>query len=128
MEGSSMAVGTVRAFVIDVNDLAVGERFWSAVTGNELQFSGWAGQFSRLGKIGQHSILLQLVPEAKGAVKNRAHVDITVPDIDRAIDEIVALGGSLVRPKGVHSPDDPRIEWAVMADPFGNEFCIIRDL
>ena len=23
---------------------------------------------------------------------------------------------------------DPAIEWAVMADPFGNEFCVIRDL
>ena len=123
-----MAVGTVRAFVIDVNDLEVGERFWSAITGHELRFSGWGGQFSRIGRVGSNSILLQLVPEKKTPLKNRAHVDITVQDIDQAIEQVVALGGSLVRPKGIHAPDDPRIEWAVMADPFGNEFCIIRDL
>ena len=123
-----MAVGTVRAFVIDVNDLEVGERFWSAVVGHDVKFSGWAGQFSRIGAVGSNSILLQLVPEKKSAQKNRAHVDITVESIDKAIEEVIALGGSLVRPKGIHAPDDPQIEWAVMADPFGNEFCIIRDL
>ena len=123
-----MAVGTVRAFVIDVNDLDVGERFWSAITGQECLFSGWGGQFSRLGRMGDNSILLQLVPEKKTALKNRAHIDITVQDIDRAIKQVIALGGSLVRPKGIGMPDDPRLEWAVMADPFGNEFCIIRNL
>ncbi len=123
-----MAVGTVRAFVIDVNDLEVGERFWSTITGQECLFSGWGGQFSRIGRRGQNSILLQLVPEEKTPLKNRAHVDITVQNINEAIEQVIALGGSLVRPKGIHAPDDPQIEWAVMADPFGNEFCIIRDL
>ena len=123
-----MAVGRIRAFVIDVNDLGEGERFWSAVTGQEVRFSGWAGQFSRIGKAGPGSILLQLVPEKKDGPKNRAHIDLTVEDIDRAIEEVVALGGSLVRPKGIHAPDDPQLEWAVMTDPFGNEFCLIRDL
>ncbi|MDF3018250.1 MAG: hypothetical protein K0R44_3475, partial [Thermomicrobiales bacterium] len=32
-----MAVGTLRRIVIDVNDLDVGERFWSAVTGLPLR-------------------------------------------------------------------------------------------
>ena len=68
------------------------------------------------------------MPEQKTALKNRAHIDLTVEDVDLAIDEVIALGGSLVRPKGIHAPDDPQVEWAVMADPFGNEFCLIRDL
>lgn len=123
-----MAVGTVRAFVIDVNDLDIGERFWSAITGQHVLFSGWGGQFSRLGSMGQNSILLQLVPEKKSPMKHRAHIDITVQDIDQAIEQVIVLGGSLVRPKRIGVPDDPRVEWAVMADPFGNEFCVIRDL
>ena len=123
-----MAVGTIRAFVIDVNDLEVGERFWSAVTGQDVLFSGWAGQFSRIGKKGATSILLQLVPETKTDLKNRAHIDITVEDVDHAINEVITLGGSLIRPKGGYPPDAPEIEWAVMEDPFGNEFCVIRDL
>lgn len=123
-----MAVGSIRSFVIDVNDLEIGERFWSAVTGQEVEFSGWAGQFSRIGSKGSDSILLQLVPEPKTGPKNRAHVDLTVEDVDSAIEEVLALGGTVTRPKGIHAPDDPAIEWAVVRDPFGNEFCLIRDL
>ena len=133
-----MAVGTLRRIVIDVNDLDVGERFWSAVTGLPLRFSAWRrsgpppagrqGQFSGLGDIETGSILLQLVPEAKTALKNRAHPDITVADVERAVGEVIVLGGSLVKPPGPFPETDPELEWAVMADPFGNEFCLIRDL
>ena len=133
-----MAVGTLRRVVIDVNDLDVGERFWSAVTGLPLRFSAWGGsgpppagrqgQFSGLGDKGTGSILLQLVPEAKTALKNRAHPDMTVADVERAVGEVIVLGGTLVKPPGPFPETDPELEWAVMADPFGNEFCLIRDL
>ena len=127
-----MAVGTLRRIVIDVNDLDVGERFWSAVTGLPLRFSGCTslvqGQFSGLGDIETGSILLQLVPEAKTALKNRAHPDITVEDVERAVGEVIVLGGTLVKPPEPFPESDPVIEWAVMADPFDNEFCLIRDL
>ena len=127
-----MAVGTLRRIVIDVNDLDVGERFWSAVTGLPLRFSARTslvqGQFSALGDIETGSILLQLVPEAKTALKNRAHPDITVADVEHAVGEVIVLGGTLVKPPGPFPETDPELEWAVMADPFGNEFCLIRDL
>ena len=123
-----MAVGTLRRFVVDVNDLQVGEQFWSAVTGLAPRFSAWQGQFSALGDIQTGSILLQLVPERKTALKNRTHLDITVVDVDRAVAEVVALGGSVVKPPGPFPAGKPVLEWAVMADPFGNEFCLIRDL
>ena len=123
-----MAIGTLRRFVLDVNDLEAGERFWTAVTGLETRFSAWQGQFSALGVIGTGSILLQLVPETKTALKNRAHLDITVEDLGRAVDEAVALGGGVVKPPGFCPESDPNLEWAVMTDPFGNEFCLIRDV
>jgi predicted enzyme related to lactoylglutathione lyase len=123
-----MAIGTLRKFVVDVNDLVVGERFWSAVTGLAPRYSAWQGQFSALGEIGTVSILLQLVPERKTALKNRAHLDLTVEDVDRAVAEVIALGGSVVKPPGLFPESDPLLEWAVMADPFGNEFCLIRDV
>lgn len=59
---------------------------------------------------------------------NRAHIDITVESVDRVVEEVIALGGRVVRPKGMHPPDAPRLEWALMADPFGNEFCLITDI
>jgi predicted enzyme related to lactoylglutathione lyase len=119
-----MAIGWLRRFVVDVNDLAVGEQFWSQVTGLPVDFSGQ--QFSALGSIETGSVLLQLVPERKTALKNRAHLDIGVEDVTRAVAEVVALGGSPVRAPGFFPEDEPELEWAVVADPFGNEFCLIR--
>ena len=127
-----MAVGRLRRFVVDVNDLAVGEQFWSAVTGLPVEFSGLRdraqGQFSGLGSIATGSVLLQLVPERKTALKNRAHLDIGVDDVPGAVAEVVALGGSVVRSPGVFPEHAPAVEWAVVADPFGNEFCLVRDI
>ena len=121
-----MAVGRLRRFVMDVNDLAVGEQFWSAVTGLPVDFSGtW---FSGLGSIETGSVLLQLVPERKTDLKNRAHIDIGVDDVPGAVEEVVALGGRLIRSPGVFPEHDPEVEWAVRADPFGNEFGLVRDL
>ena len=123
-----MAVGRLRRFVVDVNDLAVGEQFWSAVTGLPVAFSAWQGQFSGLGAIETGSVLLQVVPERKTALKNRAHLDIGVDDVPGAVAEVIALGGSVVRSPGVFPEHDPQLEWAVVADPFGNEFCLVRDI
>ena len=54
------------------------------------------------------------VPEAK-TVKNRVHWDVRM--VDTTIDGLVAAGATLLRPK------DDEIQWWVMADPEGNEFC-----
>jgi hypothetical protein len=52
------------------------------------------------------------VPEPK-TVKNRIHLDVTTDDVDA----LVAAGATVLRPQ------DDEIEWTVMADPDGNEFC-----
>lgn len=123
-----MAVGAFRSFVLDVNDLAVGERFWTEMLGWEIQFSGSGGQYSRIGKKGDVSLLLQLVPEPKSDVKNRAHVDLTVDDVAASVAQVERAGGALVREPDLYPPEDPLLEWAVVADPFGNEFCLIREV
>ena len=123
-----MAVAEIRSFVVDVNDLDEGERFWASVLGLEVQFSAWEGQFSRIGRKGSGSILLQLVPEKKTDLKNRAHIDLTVENVERAVNEVVGLGGSVIKEPAMFPETDPLLEWAVMADPSGNEFCLIQDL
>ncbi|MFF4586674.1 VOC family protein [Streptomyces sp. NPDC001388] len=65
-------------------------------------------------------LLFQRVPEAK-TVKNRLHLDLH-PGAGRRADEVErlrALGASLLR-----EVKEPSGEWAVMADPEGNEFCV----
>ncbi len=132
-------IGTYRATVIDVDDLELGYAFWSAVTGLEVIGSpkGWHGRFGYLGTKDpwKHQFILQVVNRPKGSEPNRAHIDVTpTEDVDRAIDQIIALGGSVKKPPslyprpGSHGDEPPIIDWAVMQDPFGNEFCLVADL
>jgi hypothetical protein len=58
------------------------------------------------------SIVLDPVPEPR-TVKNRWHWDVVCDDLDG----LVATGATLLR-----RPDDD-IDWHVLADPEGNEFC-----
>jgi hypothetical protein len=62
------------------------------------------------------------VPEAK-TVKNRLHVDVTGD-----ADALLAAGATLLRPRTVRPEGEPEqdddIDWDVLADPEGNEFCV----
>lgn len=123
------AVGRLRAVTVDVNDLEAGERFWGAVTGLPLTVRGWNGQYSRLGTADEGSVLLQLVPERKQGGKNRVHIDLTVDDVAEAVAAVLALGGSLEQaPQAYPESGAPAREYAVVEDPFGNEFCLVQEL
>lgn len=131
-----MGVGKLRCHVIDVDDLDVAERFWSELTGLPVISSHYTGRFSYLGQLNpwRHELILQLVKDRKGDTPNRSHVDIGVPDIDTAIEQVLAIGGTVKRTPSIYprphsfpgSP--PVIDWAVMRDPFGNEFCLVSAL
>lgn len=127
-----MAIGRFRCIVMNVTDLERGERFWTAVTGLRVRFSavGFPTRYSRLGDITAQSILLQLVPTDNPPPTNNAHLDLTVEDVDVAVQQALELGATLFREKGTYPLDSPNpyLEWAVMTDPFGNAFCLIKDL
>lgn len=55
--------------------------------------------------------------------KNRAHPDLRPPgdDVDGEVERLIALGARRVDVG--QSPDDP---YVVLADPAGNEFCVLR--
>ena len=150
-----MAIGTLRCFVIDVEDLEVAAAFWSEVTGLPRMSlppiaSGWTDH-AYLGhqdeKTWKHEIILHRVSTTKSSdpaaidatrrldpAANRAHIDIGVEDVDDAIEQIEAIGGRLKYPPTVYPVPHayegarPLIDWAVMQDPFGNEFCLVRGL
>lgn len=130
-----MAVGKLKCAVIDVEDLAVAEEFWSEVTGLPVIPSVFPGRFSYLGQADpwRHELILHLVGTSKGPEVNRAHVDIWVRDVDAAVGQVLALGGSVHRAPNVYPrpgtyPEPPTLDWAVMRDPFGNEFCLVSVL
>ena len=149
--GVRLAIGTLRCVAIDVEDLDVGAAFWSEVTGIQQISSLWPDRFAYLGyqdeTTWKHEIILHRVPTAKVSdsdaidvarrldpAANRAHIDITVEDVDGAIAQIEAIGGRLKYTPTLYPVPHayegarPVIDWAVMQDPFGNEFCLVREL
>jgi predicted enzyme related to lactoylglutathione lyase len=72
---------------------------------------------------GTTKVLFIEVPEKK-SVKNRIHFDL-VPAAgtrDEELARLLALGATVV--DDLRKPDGPG--WVVLADPEGNEFCILR--
>ena len=141
-----MGIGTMRCVVINVTDLPLAYKFWGTVTGLEMIGSetGWHDWLGYLGTKDpwRHEIILQRVDNSPLEIQgptpdapNQVHIDITPNHgIDQAIEDIIELGGTLKKPPslyprpGTHSDDPPLIDWAVMQDPFGNEFCLVDTL
>ena len=60
-----------------------------------------------------------VVPDEK-VVKNRLHLDLRPDDQEAEVERVLALGATRVE---VGQGDD--VSWVVLADPEGNEFCIL---
>ena len=68
----------------------------------------------------QPRLVFQPVSEPK-AGKVRIHLDVTVEDVEAAISEVTALGGSYTGERHVY--DEGMV--VVMADPEDHEFCLV---
>ena len=64
-------------------------------------------------------LLFVSVPETKTS-KNRLHLDFRPDDRDREVERLLALGAT---PADVGQGEQ---SWIVLADPEGNEFCVLR--
>ena len=70
------------------------------------------------------NLLFLRVPEAK-SVKNRLHLDVRPPhgsDQETELARLLAIGA---RPADVGQGS--QVPWVVLADPEGNEFCLLRE-
>ncbi|MCQ9165955.1 VOC family protein [Arthrobacter sp. STN4] len=67
-------------------------------------------------------ILFLRVPGPK-AVKNRLHLDLRPDDQAAEVARLEALGA-----RRVDVGQGPGVTWVVMADPEGNEFCVLQAL
>ena len=75
------------------------------------------------GPEGSVPVLFLKVPEGK-SVKNRVHLDVRAADHTQAdeLARLIALGATEV------DIGQGRQTWYVLADPEGNEFCLLSDL
>ena len=106
--------------------------FWCAVLGyqiideqeDDVEIAGWQPTPEAVReRVNPPTLLFTRVPESK-TVKNRLHIDVS--PIDRSRDEeverLLALGARHVDiGQGEQS-------WVVLADPEGNEFCVLPSL
>jgi predicted enzyme related to lactoylglutathione lyase len=109
--------------VVDCTDLARAAAFWSAVLGYTTYGPPFEQYQSLVPAEGRGiEVLLQQVADSKLA-KNRLHLDLRTADLEVEVGRVISLGATrLTR--------EPVIEagwrWHVMADPDGNEFCVLQ--
>ena len=99
-----MGIGRLKCPVVDVNDLAVAEAFYSELTGIPVIPSVFPGRYAYLGQPDpwRADLIMHLVATLKGPEANRGHIDIWVRDIDEAIPRIEAIGGSVKKPPTIY--------------------------
>jgi catechol 2,3-dioxygenase-like lactoylglutathione lyase family enzyme len=115
---------TVLVVVLDCADLDRSASFWCAALGYVGPPAGSPGPYRKLLPADGDGVelLLQQVPEPKTG-KNRMHLDLRVPDLEDEVARLVGLGAR--HTTGIPVEEDGWT-WYVLADPDGNEFCVLR--
>ena len=101
--------------------------FWCRALGYEVTYRSEEGETEREVAIespdrkGWRILFIEVHDERK--VKNRLHLDLRPDDQEAEVSRLEELGA-----KRVDIGQSPEVTWVVMADPEGNEFCILRAL
>jgi hypothetical protein len=120
--------------IIDCHNPRTLAEFWCGVLGyrvidqdegdGAVEIASWAPEAEAIRRAPvPPTLVFILVPESK-AVKNRLHIDVSPIDCsrDEEVERLIALGAQRVDiGQGERS-------WVVLADPEGNEFCVLRTL
>jgi predicted enzyme related to lactoylglutathione lyase len=116
-------VSVVQNVAIDCTDAFELARFWSEVTGHPVHPEDGPGDPETQVLLPEGPVLhFNQVPEPK-QIKNRIHLCLR-PETSREqeVERLLAIGATLVADR--RNPDGSG--WAVLADPEGNEFCVLR--
>lgn len=121
----------IHTVVIDCRDPHRLARFWAGALGyqpskggedwDDLRSEAEAGELDWVRLTGAGvAVAFQRVPEPK-AVKNRVHLDLASIDEESEASRLEVLGATRLR-----RSEDPDDVFVVLADPEGNEFCVVR--
>jgi hypothetical protein len=107
--------------IIDAADPGGLARFWEQVLGYQRTFEENGVVEIRGQAESGPSLVFVPVPEPK-TLKNRLHIDVNPVDVDQRaeVERLLALGARRV---DIGQGDQT---WVVLADPEGNEFCVLR--
>jgi hypothetical protein len=116
-------VSVLQNVAIDCVDAYELARFWSEVTGSPLHPEDHPGHAETQVMLPEGPVLyFNQVPEPK-TVKNRVHLCLRPKTSrDEEVERLLRLGATLFADR--REPDGAG--WVVLADPEGNEFCVLR--
>jgi catechol 2,3-dioxygenase-like lactoylglutathione lyase family enzyme len=116
--------------VIDCHDLAAQARWWAEVLGWDVVYEeadeavvASERMVSATPAERGPGLVFVNVPEGK-EIKNRLHIDLAPPlgtDQAAEVERLLALGAKHVDV----GQDAAQVTWVVLADPEGNEFCVL---
>ena len=120
----------VQAITVDAHNPQAQAEFWAealtwsvGVGGDEIGV--WIErELDDPQKTGFPDILFLKVPDKK-VIKNRLHLDLRPDNQEVEIARLEKLGAKRVE---IGQSEEPECTWVVMADPEGNEFCVLRAL
>ncbi len=111
----------ISQLAVDAADPAAQARWWQQVLGGTVDDED-PDEIAITFDSGLPELLFLRVPEAK-SVKNRLHLDVRPPDGSDQATELARLLAHGARRVDIGQGDVP---WVVLADPEGNEFCLLR--
>ncbi len=111
----------LRNMVIDCADVERQAQFWSAATGYPIQQRYEDHIALALSPTARPRLLVIKVPDPK-TVKNRVHLDLGADDVEAEVERLVGLGAT-----SLERVENYGESWVVLADPEGNEFCVVRE-
>jgi hypothetical protein len=103
---------------IDAADIHVLGSWWAEVLGYPLETTDDGDVILRAPTGAGPNLLFLAVPDDK-VVKNRLHIDLTPDDQQAEVDRLIRMGASRV------DIGQGQQSWVVLADPEGNEFCVL---
>jgi catechol 2,3-dioxygenase-like lactoylglutathione lyase family enzyme len=121
-------IGKLQCVVLDCPDVLELARFYQSLLGGVVDQPDprWAvsNEFSTLHTSSGLVFAFQRVKDHRAPQwpdsthPQQFHLDLEVPDLDRAQEQVLGIGARLLRV-------DPR-GWRVFADPAGHPFCLLR--
>lgn len=112
----------IATLTVDCHDPAPLARWWAEALGWEITFEESDEIAVGPGGGAVPEMLFLKNPDDK-VVKNRLHLDLRPDDRDAQVERLERMGA-----RRIDIGQGPDVTWVVMADPEGNEFCVLRAL
>jgi predicted enzyme related to lactoylglutathione lyase len=120
VEGESNVSLVIECVLIDCSDLEQMRAFWQAALDLEHVWTGPSGGYLLAAREGSHPPLGLMPCGDEKSGKNRLHLDLRPDNQEAEVERLEQLGAVRV---DIGQRD---VTWVVMADPEGNEFCVLR--